>query len=54
MERHPNTKINMESQRALNGENNFEKEEQRWNFLTLPDFHKILQIYSNQNSMASA
>lgn len=40
MERLPNTKINMEPQRALNGENNFEKEEQRWNFLTLPDFQK--------------
>ena len=41
----------MESQKALNGQSNLEKEEQREG-ITLPDF-KLLQSYGNQNSMVS-
>ena len=45
--RRNNSKIYMESQKTLNSQNNFEKEEQSWRYHN-PRFQNILQSYSNQ------
>ena len=45
--RRNNSKIYMESQKTLNSQNNFEKEEQSWRYHNAK-FQNILQSYSNQ------